>query len=212
MTNTVIVCLGQALQPDGSAHPLLLARCRLAVDLHNEMGHKIINTGGSTGNTGVTEAGVMKEYMVKKLGVEEKCVIEEGRARTTVENALFVLKIMNDLGEERRSLEQKVIGQEESEKVMKMILVTSKFHMPRASYVFKGVFDMYKSEIVIEEQDTEDIMENKEKFLKVEKNIIEVHMKRTHMGTRNNYNIPLPDKEVLEEALRKVNKMLSDIK
>ena len=90
----IIVCLGLGLNPDGSMPPMLLERCQVAAKLNKTRHLPIINTGGDPRNTDVTEAKVMTDYMVTKLGVKQDEIIMEDTAVSTCTNAINTFKIM----------------------------------------------------------------------------------------------------------------------
>ena len=201
----VIVCLGQALLPGAKASPVLLSRCDQAVVLQRERACFIINTGGDPANVGITEARIMTDYMVNVKSIKKDLIIQEEQSRSTLENALFVLRILQD------------IVKVNMDKLDKLYLVTSPHHMVRSSYVFKMVFEYYKFKIdVIEEPSNDLLTQNEfEQLLMNEKRGIEYHLnKRIEfaspvMGHRSGHSVPLPDRMVLTSALVKIDTMLS---
>ena len=90
----IIVCLGLALQLDGSMHADLSERCKVAAKLNKTRSFPIINTGGDPIHVGITEARAMTDFMVTELGVDEKDIFLEEKAGSTEKNAQNTLKIM----------------------------------------------------------------------------------------------------------------------
>ena len=91
----VVVCLGLGLLPDGSLPEMLVERCKVAAEISKEKDLVIINSGGDPRMTGVTEASAMTDFMVAKLGVEEKNVLKEEKAISTCTNAKNTLEMMS---------------------------------------------------------------------------------------------------------------------
>ena len=90
----IIVFLGLGLTPDGSMPPMLLERCQVAAKLNKTRHLPIINTGGDPRHTDVTEAKMMTDYMVTKLGVKQDEIIMEDTAVSTCTNAINTFQIM----------------------------------------------------------------------------------------------------------------------
>ena len=207
----VIVCLGQALLSGAKASTILHTRCDKAVKLHRETDCLIINTGGDPAGVGLTEARAMAEYMTSVKGIEKDAIIEEGEASSTLENALFVLRMLEKMD---RTKNNSLFGG-----ITKSYLVTSPYHMVRSSYIFKAVFALHNCNITVVEEpsiDTLNQMEHKTNLMN-EKAIVERHINNTLqcaspvMGRRSGHNIPLPDKEVLDAALVMLNTMLEGV-
>ena len=207
----VIVCLGQALLSGAKASTILLTRCDKAVDLHHERDCLIISTGGDPAGVGVTEARAMAEYMTNVKGIEKDAIVEEGDAKSTLENALFVLRILEKMN---RTIDGDRFGG-----VSKLHLVTSPHHMVRSSYIFNAVFAYHNCNIKVVEEPSIDMLnqtEFKQRLMK-EKSGVEWAINKTLQltspvfGSRSGHNIPFPDKEVLHAALRKINTMLEDV-
>ena len=208
-SSEVIVCLGEALLPGSKITPTLLTRCDKAVNLQREKGCHIINTGGDPAQVGVAESQVMTEYMVNVKGIEKNFIVNEVESRSTLENALFVLQIL--MGTNRNKAENQF------KDIRKIYLVTSPFHMVRSSFIFNAVFEYYNLKITIVEApsvDTLAISELKQKLIK-EKNGMEYHLRNRMqlsspvLGYRSGHNISLPDTDVLNFALKRINTMLT---
>ena len=96
----VAIVLGNQLNDDGSLSVKGLKRCEI---LQNAMKvfhfHKVILTGGiANPKTNISEARAMRDHLVS-LGMEEDLFLLEEKAQSTTENALYSLKMAEDLGE-----------------------------------------------------------------------------------------------------------------
>jgi hypothetical protein len=212
ISSEVIVCLGQALLPGAKANPVLLSRCAKAVELQRDKGCFIINTGGDTARVGITEARVMTEYMVSVKGIEQNNIVEEIESNSTVENAVFVSRMLKSINGTK--------GDGSFEGIKTLYLVTSPDHMVRSSYVFKAVLDYYNCGINIIEKPSDDMLSPSEfkQSLMHEKGGIEYHLNNRMkfaspvMGGTRGYNIPLPEKETLSFAHSRITTMLLVVK
>ncbi len=114
----VIVLLGAMLAAGGRPGPALLRRVGHAAALHAAGGVRaIVATGGPAGAE-PTEARVMRDLLVA-AGVPAEAVIEEDRARNTLENALFSVAILRARG----------LGP--------VTVVSDRYHLPRALMLFR---------------------------------------------------------------------------
>lgn len=113
----VIVVLGGGVYNSGVLKASSLKRLIAGYKLHLKTGYPIILSGGK-GTGLVPEAEVMKRILLD-LGVEEELVYTDIKSRDTKENALYVKRICEKIG------------------CSKVILVTSAFHMRRASREFR---------------------------------------------------------------------------
>ena len=115
----VIVILGQSLNADGSAPPVLTARVEAAAALAAWLpSAPLITTGGDPARTGTSEVATMAELLQGK-GVSRERIVLEAQAQNTVQNALLSLPLV-PAGASR------------------LWLVTSDFHMPRSLYLFEA--------------------------------------------------------------------------
>lgn len=115
-----IVVLGQSLNPDASVPPLLQARIDAAARLHAEYPEApIIVSGGDPADSGTTEAWIMAKLLVQTRGVPPASLVIESRAQNTVQNAMLSLPLV-------------------PREARHILLVTSDFHCPRASYIFEA--------------------------------------------------------------------------
>ena len=88
------IILGYRLKDDGTMTKRLMKRCELASQYINEVGlDKLIVSGGvANEHTNVSEARLMKEYLVKR-GLDPDFIIEEDRSMTTWDNMEFSMEI-----------------------------------------------------------------------------------------------------------------------
>lgn len=118
-----LVC-GQSLKPDGTAPQTLIDRAIMAKQLLDEgKVIKIIVSGGDPAGVGSTEASRMAKVL-QQQGIPASKIIQESQATTSAENAWFALRWL-----------PKGTGQ--------FYIVTSDFHMPRATYIFKETFNYF---------------------------------------------------------------------
>ena len=88
------IILGYRLKDDGTMTKRLMKRCDLAIQYINEFGlDKLIVSGGvANEHTNVSEAQLMKEYLLKK-GLDDDFIILEDRSMTTWDNMEFSMEI-----------------------------------------------------------------------------------------------------------------------
>ena len=93
------------------------------VSLYKSLSHShtcwLILTGGDTASVGCTEAEHMKAMAISE-GVPEGRVLTEDKARYTIENAIFVRRIVEDIGG-----------------VGEVKIVTNEFHAKRSHLIFQ---------------------------------------------------------------------------
>lgn len=94
---------------------------------------------------GVTEARAMADILTKELGVQEERLLLEEEARSTVENAVNVLRMAERLGAEE------------------VVVVTSLYHMPRSSWTFRVVAASLRSRVRLGEAAAEAAKGEREK-------------------------------------------------
>ncbi len=117
-----IVVLGFALNTDGTMKPELTGRLEAGLAIAEAYPNSyIVVTGGGTasGNPNVTEGGLMGDWLVSK-GLDESRVIVEDEAPNTVGNAENTYKILS----------------EKYPSVQSLVMVTSDYHVPRASLLY----------------------------------------------------------------------------
>jgi uncharacterized SAM-binding protein YcdF (DUF218 family) len=113
----VIIVLGSPADEDGNPTPLQLSRVTEAVhEYERGVAPRLIFTGGIDRHRPI-EARVMARA-AEALGIPESAIFEEGKARDTIQNACYSLKIMQNHG--WRSAE----------------VVSSASHLPRAGLIF----------------------------------------------------------------------------
>jgi uncharacterized SAM-binding protein YcdF (DUF218 family) len=117
-TADAIVVLGARIGPGGQPSAALQGRIEHAVALfHQQRAPKIIFTGGK-GEFGFVES-VQSQRFALSLGVPESACLREELSTSTVENALEAAKFFGPASRPE------------------IILVTDRFHMARATYIFE---------------------------------------------------------------------------
>ena len=105
---TIITVMGKALNADGSPSEELVDRCTVGVqEMKNRIGKRMlmIPTGADPKGAGVTEAAAMAGLMVQ-MGVSADDIIKEEKAKTTQENAIYVMKIIKELLSKTENIKQ----------------------------------------------------------------------------------------------------------
>jgi len=126
----VAIVLGQSLQPDGTPSKVLIDRARRAKQLLDEgVVGKVIVSGSDPAGVGTTEAAVLARVL-RGAGISNEKIVLESQATTTAENAWFSLRWI-----------PKGTG--------RLHLVTSDFHMARASYIFESVLSYFYSALEV---------------------------------------------------------------
>lgn len=115
----VMIVLGYPAKKDGSVSPILRERINKAADLyHTGIAEVVICSGAAVANIHV-EADVMARALME-LGVDDRHIIRETKARGTYENLVKSREIMHEIG------------------AKKAVIVTSPWHMRKASsYAFR---------------------------------------------------------------------------
>lgn len=123
-----IIILGGPLTHDLLPDKWLLSRLEISIKYYEKIKQeikddiRIIVTGGYTYDKQISEANVMKKYLVERK-IPEKIIIEENKAMNTIENAIYSKKIiMKDNSKHN------------------IIVVTSDFHVPRSNIIFSHEF------------------------------------------------------------------------
>ena len=129
--------MGKCLEPGGEASEELVDRCRTAARVMGEVeGAMVIPTGGDPAQVGITEAEVMRGLMME-MGIQPDKIAAETEAQTTVQNAILVLKMIKEKLEAEQTQ-------------AKLIIVTSAYHLPFTSWLFRQVAAALKMEIQME--------------------------------------------------------------
>ena len=134
----VVTVLGLALQPGGLPSPQLRDRCTYAAKVAKEEDAIIIPTGADPVGVGVTEAKVMAGLLTE-AGMEESKVLLEEEALNTTGNAYHVLRMIEEERVRR------------GEEVVRLVVVTSRYHMPRAAWLFRVMADVLKAKVELGE-------------------------------------------------------------
>ena len=111
-TADVIICLGAGMDPDGTLDGAALTRVDRCVQLLEAGLAPVILFSGGTAREGGPSARAQMARYAQSLGVPEENTIFEGRAQSTLQNALFSLELAPEAEE--------------------FILVTEAFHLPRS--------------------------------------------------------------------------------
>ncbi len=130
-----LVCMGYELNADGSMRPELIGRLKMLLGVAGIFPNAaIVCTGGATasGNSGVTEAGQMANWLRGK-GIASGRILAERDSRTTAENAVNTLKHLSW----RRP------------RTAFIVIVTSDYHMSEAVKRFKAAAAGTKPRIVV---------------------------------------------------------------
>ena len=120
--NLCIVVLGYGLAADGTMRKELVGRLETALESIKKYPNAlIVCTGGATAenNPHVTEAGLMAQWL-RSCGVDKNRIIIEDQSYSTVGNARYTCQILAD----------------NYPQVTHLALVTSDYHLPRASLLF----------------------------------------------------------------------------
>lgn len=113
----VIVVLGAGMDRDGTLHQSTELRVARAVALWEaDVAPRLLMSGGTAEDGGPSAADGMAA-LARSLGVPEQAVLTETRSRSTLQNALFSLPLLE--GTDR------------------LVLVTEGFHLPRALASFR---------------------------------------------------------------------------
>lgn len=113
-----IVCLGSGMDRRGNLGVGAIGRVEMCVDLYEAgLAPVIVFSGGINGPTSPTAAHQMS-LLAQTLGLPSDRAIKEGRAQSTLQNALFSLELIPN--------------------TTSIIIVTEAFHLPRswASFVW----------------------------------------------------------------------------
>ena len=123
------VVLGFELK-DGEMTDELKGRCRAAAAAARSFPSAIlVCSGGATGKNNPKnhpEAGLMKEYLVSKCGIDAARIYTDERAMTTLENAVNTFAILREHGIET------------------FTLVTSSYHQRWAQVLYNALSALYK--------------------------------------------------------------------
>ncbi len=107
-----IVCLGGGMSPNGTLEAAVLTRIERCVQIYEAgLAPVIIFSGGTASPTGPSAGHQMGLY-AQTLGLPLESVIEESRAHSTLQNALFSLELAPNAQD--------------------FIVVTEAFHLPRS--------------------------------------------------------------------------------
>lgn len=112
-----IICLGGGMDGRGTLADATLTRVERCVQLYEAgLAPFVVFSGGIAREVGPSAGGQMGRYALG-LGLPDTAIVVEGRAQSTLQNALYSLDLASDAD--------------------KFILVTEAFHLPRSWASFK---------------------------------------------------------------------------
>lgn len=117
-----IVVLGYQLMPTGSMRGELVGRLKVALEAAQKYPNAyILCTGGGTAryNSGVTEAGQMAAWLIRK-GIDSSRIITENKSLSTAQNAQYSISLLRS----------------DYPQVKSLAVVTSDYHLRRGSMCF----------------------------------------------------------------------------
>ncbi len=120
--HTTIVVLGAGLYADGTMRPVLESRLRAALALAQQFPSAPIVVTGGVPQSGRTEADAMFDWLTAN-GIPAERITKEGRSRSTIENARFTDRILDERG------------------APAAVVVTSPGHLERALVDFRQAVD-----------------------------------------------------------------------
>ena len=133
----IVTVMGKALESGGGASEELVDRCRTAARVMGEVeGALVIPTGGDPVGAGISEAEVMRGLMME-MGIQQEKIAVETEAQTTVQNAVYVLKMIQE-------------KMEADQTKARLIIVTSAYHLPYTAWLFRQVAAALKMNIEME--------------------------------------------------------------
>lgn len=105
----------------------------------------IIVSGGVLPNKCISEATIMKSFLVK-LGISSNRIFEENRSHNTIENCIFSFELMDELIRKRVSFQElhpnylcNYYGScryGEIPPITEAVVISSDFHIPRVKVIF----------------------------------------------------------------------------
>ncbi len=115
----VLIVLGAMPRIDGRPSDAMVSRVRKAISLYKKENYsKVILSGGPS--RGIPEAEMMRVMMLRVIP-QEKLLVEP-HSRTTSQNAVLCWALIKD------------------NKPKKITVVTSNYHLSRASYIFRKLY------------------------------------------------------------------------
>ena len=130
----IVTVMGKVLEPGGVASEELVDRCRTAARVMGEVeGALVIPTGGDPAMVGISEAEVMRGLMME-MGIQPEKIVAETEAQTTLQNAVYVLKMIKEKLEAEQTK-------------TRLKIVTSASHLPYTAWLFRQVAAALKMDI-----------------------------------------------------------------
>lgn len=139
-----IIVLGYPVQ-DGEINKTMEHRLDKAYEYAQVHSNTIIIlSGGANGNSDVTEAELMYDYL-KKRGVPEVQMIKEEKSSSTYENLVYSKQIIDERERNRRDWIENLMSRSgylvppDEEVTIRVGIVTSNFHVLRAKSIAKNI-------------------------------------------------------------------------
>ena len=193
---SVVAVLGLILGPGGVPSELLRERCILAARLAKESPEAIlIVSGGDTAGIGVIEATVMEKILIEYGVVKERIHLEE-KAFDTPSNAINVLGMGRDLSGCGR---------------VRLMLVTSLYHMPRSAWTFSVVAKAMGIDMVLEQHSSRWVEgHGDEKTMLLKEQRLLLKSQRLMKKFPNRRGMDFGDMEDIALAIKEVQEMIKD--
>jgi uncharacterized SAM-binding protein YcdF (DUF218 family) len=131
MTDTILIVLGGPITSDFKPDIWLKSRLDKTVEINKSLNPKyIILTGGDTRKIGITEAEIMKDYLLDN-DISRSKIYLETNSINTIENGKFTYEMIKHLP-----------------KSTKIYVLTSEFHSNRSKYIFENFFVNYSINMI----------------------------------------------------------------
>jgi vancomycin permeability regulator SanA len=127
---SIMVVIGAAPKPDGRPSDAMMQRVRTAIALHKKNRYDSIIISGGPTVTPIPESDVMKIILSKH--VPKNIIRTERNACDTIQNAVFSWELIKD------------------DKIDRITVVTSNFHMRRTKYIFRKLYSHIKANLIFE--------------------------------------------------------------
>ncbi len=137
--NEIIIILGHSNNKKGKLSDIYISRLEKGYGefikkKNDEKDFKILCTGGfgwHFNRTKKAHAEYGKEYLISR-GLPEKCFLPSAMSKNTIQDATYSRKIIDD---------HIIRNQNNISNKIKIIIVSSDFHMARVKYIFSKVFN-----------------------------------------------------------------------
>ena len=131
MADTILIVLGGPITDDYKPDVWLKSRLDKTVEINKSLKPKyILLSGGDTRKIGITEAEIMKDYLLDN-DIPRTKIYVESNSINTIENGKFTYEMIKHLS-----------------KSTKIYVLTSEFHCDRAKYIFEKYFVNYSINMI----------------------------------------------------------------